>query len=275
VYLVLFLAGALGGALNAVAGGGSFITLPTLLFAGITPVTANATSTFALWPGSVSAAVAYRHDIGMKRSLLGTLIAVSLVGGLLGGLLLVRTSDTSFMRLLPWLMLLAAATFTFGNQLTAAIGSWLGTSRERPDSSAARPAVSPHAVAGGFSRPTTDAHSFAPWAVVLQFAIAIYGGYFGGGMGIMMLATFAVSGMTDIHEMNGVKSVLGAALNGIALVAFILKGAITWLPGVAMMAGGIVGGYFGAALARRVDRKYIRALVIAIGWGMTTYFFLK
>lgn len=245
--VVLFLAGALGGALNAVAGGGSFITLPTLIFAGITPVTANATSTFALWPGSVSAAFAYRRDIRMKRQLLVVLIGVSLVGGLLGGLLLVRTSDTSFMRLLPWLMLVAAATFTFGNRITAAI----------------HPAA------------RRDGHTFAAWAVVLQFAIAIYGGYFGGGMGIMMLATFAVSGMTDIHEMNGVKSVLGAALNGIALVAFIAKGAITWLPGLAMMCGGIAGGYFGAALARRVDRRHIRTLVILIGWGMTVYFFVR
>lgn len=245
--LILFLAGAAGGALNAVAGGGSFVTLPTLIFAGIPPVTANATSTFALWPGSLSAAFAYRRDIGIKGSLLAVLVGVSLVGGLLGALLLVRTSDTSFMRLLPWLMLLAAGTFTFGSRITAAI----------------------HPSARG------DGHTFARWAIVLQFAIAIYGGYFGGGMGIMMLATFAVSGMTDIHEMNGVKSVLGAALNGVALAAFVLKGAIAWGPGVAMMIGGIAGGYFGAALARRIDRGRIRMLVILIGWGMTAYFFYR
>lgn len=245
--LLLFFAGVVAGALNAVAGGGSFITLPTLIFAGIAPVRANATSTFALWPGSVSAAWAYRRDIRMKRSLLAVLVAVSLAGGLLGGLLLVRTSDTSFMRLLPWLMLLAAATFSVGSRLTAAF------------SPAAR----------------ADGHTFAPWAIVLQFVIAIYGGYFGGGMGIMMLATFAVSGMTDIHEMNGVKSLLGAALNGVALITFVVKGAITWAPGLAMMVGGIAGGYFGAAIARRIERRSIRVLVIVIGWGMTIYFFLR
>lgn len=245
--LILGLAGAVGGALNAVAGGGSFVTLPTLIFAGVSPVAANATSTFALWPGSLSAAYAYRSDIRMRRGPLTVLIVVSLVGGLLGGLLLVRTSDTMFLRLLPWLMLLAAAMFTFGNRITGAASS----------------------------RSHVDTRGFASWAVALQFAIAVYGGYFGGGMGIMMLATFAVSGMTDIHEMNGVKSVLAAALNGVALAAFIVKGAIVWVPGLAMMIGGIAGGYLGAALARRVDRRHIRTLVIIIGWGMTVYFFVR
>ncbi len=244
---ILFLAGAVGGALNAVAGGGSFITLPTLIVAGVAPVAANATSTFAVWPGSVSAGFAYRRDIRMGRGPLAVLVIVSLAGGLAGGLLLVRTSDTSFMRLLPWLMLLAAATFTFGNRITAAI----------------HPAA------------RRDSHAFAPWAVVLQFVIAVYGGYFGGGMGIMMLATFAVSGLSDIHEMNGIKSVLAAALNGIALAAFVAKGAIVWVPGLAMMFGGIAGGYFGAAIARHVDRRHIRTLVIVIGWGMTAYFFYR
>ncbi len=244
---LLFLAGAIGGALNAVAGGGSFITLPTLIVAGVAPVAANATSTFALWPGSVSAGFAYRRDVRMKRGPLAVLVIVSLAGGLAGGLLLVRTSDTSFMRLLPWLMLLAAATFTFGNRVTTAI----------------HPGV------------RRDSRAFAPWAVILQFVIAVYGGYFGGGMGIMMLATFAVSGLTDIHEMNGVKSVLAAALNGVALAAFVVKGAIVWVPGFAMMFGGIAGGYFGAAVARHVDRRHIRTLVIVIGWGMTAYFFYR
>jgi len=241
--IFLFVVAALGGALNSVAGGGSFLTLPSLIYAGVTPVAANATSTLAMWPGSVSSAFAYRREITTTATHLAFLGGVSLVGGLLGALLLVRTSDTSFLRLLPWLMLVAAATFTFG-------GRFASTS-------------------GGSSRT-----SFAV-VVILQFVISIYGGYFGGGMGIMMLATYALAGMTDIHEMNGLKAVLGSAINGLALVSFILKGIVAWGPGVVMIAGGILGGYFGAAFARGIDAKWVRAFVIVIGWGMTAYFFVR
>ncbi len=242
--ILLAAAAFLGGALNAVAGGGSFITLPALLAAGITPVIANATSTLALWPGSVSSVVAYRRDIRSSWRTLGELGAISVAGGLAGGLLLVRTSDTSFMRLLPWLMLLAAATFTFGGRLTKA----------------------PQAHEGHGVR-------FAWWALVLQFVIAVYGGYFGGGMGIMMLATLAVSGLTDIHEMNGLKSLLGTAINGVALAEFVIDRKIAWAPGLVMVLGAIAGGYAGARTARRVDRRHVRTFVIVVGWAMTVYFF--
>lgn len=245
LWLFLFFAGVMGGALNSVAGGGSFIGLPALLYAGIPPVAANATNTLALWPGAVSSAVAYRRDTRASLKTLVVLGAVSLAGGLLGALLLVRTSDTSFMRLLPWLMLVAATAFTFSSRLT------------------------PHASAG------PPQHLVAPWAVLLQFVIAVYGGYFGGGIGIMMLATLSVAGMTDIHEMNGLKSTLGATINGIALAEFIFKGAVSWRPGLIMVAGGIIGGYTGASLARRVDRRHVRLFVIAVGWTMTIYFFLR
>jgi len=245
LWLFLFGAGMLGGALNSVAGGGSFIGLPALLYAGIPPVAANATTTLALWPGAVSSAVAYRRDIRASLKTLLVLGAVSLIGGLLGALLLVRTSDTSFMRLLPWLMLVAAAAFTFGNRLT------------------------PRASSGA------PQHVVAPWAVLLQLVISVYGGYFGGGIGIMMLATLAMAGMTDIHEMNGLKSTLGATINGIALAEFVYNGSVYWKPGLVMVAGGIVGGYAGASLARRIDRRYVRVFVILVGWGMTGYFFLR
>jgi uncharacterized membrane protein YfcA len=239
--LFLFFAAAVGGALNAVAGGGSFIALPALIYAGIPAVSANATTTLALWPGSVSSAVAYRREITAGWRWLALLGSVSLAGGLLGALLLVRTSDESFLRLLPWLMLTAAATFTFGGSRGA------GAAGSRP-----------------------------VWLVVaLQFLISIYGGYFGGGMGIMMLATLALSGMTDIHEMNGLKAVLGSAINGIALAEFILKGAVAWGPGVVMVVGGILGGYAGASIARRIERRHVRLFVIVIAWVMTAYFFVR
>jgi len=246
VIALLFLAGVLGGGLNAVAGGGSFIGLPTLLVAGIPPVAANATTTLALWPGAVSSAFAYRRDIRTSRRTLLILGTVSIVGGLLGAVLLIRTSDTSFMRLLPWLMLLAAATFTFGGRLAARA-----------------------------ERAGVVSHRVSWWAVLLQFAIAIYGGYFGGGMGIMMLATLSVSGMTDIHEMNGLKSLLGAGINGVALAEFVLQHAVSWPAGLVMMIGGIAGGYFGALAARQIDRRHVRTFVIVIGWTMTVYFFVR
>jgi uncharacterized membrane protein YfcA len=208
---------------------------------GVTPVAANATSTLALWPGSVASAYAYRREMKTRGPRLLGLLAVSLVGGLLGARLLVRTSDTSFMRLLPWLMLLAAGTFTVGGR-----------------------------------RPTRDARPHALWMVLaLQFVIAVYGGYFGGGMGIMMLATMSLAGMSDIHEMNGLKSLLGVTINGLALAEFVVHRAIVWTPGLVMVAGGLIGGYAGASAARNVNRRTVRGLAIVVAWGMTFYFFAR
>lgn len=241
---LLFSVAAVAGALNSVAGGGSFLTLPTLLYAGITPVIANATSTMAMLPGSVSSAVAYRRELQGRAEWLVPLGIVSLLGGLLGGVLLVRTSDTSFLRLLPWLMLLAAVTFTFGDRI--------------------RRLLSLDRLRGNMLL-----------ICVLQFVISIYGGYFGGGMGIMMLASFALGGMLDIHEMNGLKTFLGVAVNLLALAEFIIKGFVAWGPGLIMVAGSVIGGYFGAVLARRTDPTLVRGAVMAIGWVMTVYFFIR
>jgi uncharacterized membrane protein YfcA len=249
--VLLFAVGLLAGALNSVAGGGSFLTLPTLLLAGVSPVSANATSTFAIWPGSIASVIAYRRDIRWSRAGVPWLVGISLLGGGIGATLLVRTSDESFMRLLPWLMLVAASTFTFGGRRTLLTAEAL--------------------------TPKADWHS-PRWflvAAAMQLAIASYGGYFGGGAGIMMLASLAAAGMHDIHEMNGLKALLGVSINGVALAAFALSGVIAWKPGVLMMAGAITGGYGGARLARRVDRRYIVALVVIAGWTMTIYFFLR
>jgi uncharacterized membrane protein YfcA len=254
--IILFLTAAIGGALNAVAGGGSFLTLPALYkLAGVSPVIANATSTLALWPASLSSTFAYRRELRSSRQWLAILGVTSVLGGLVGAVLLVRTSDDAFLRLLPWLMLVAAATFTFGNKL--------------------RPAAN----AGG-----TRTHPFehgAAWrtslfgVVVAQFLIATYGGYFGGGMGIMMLATMALAGMTNIHEMNGLKSFLGVAINGFALATFALTGRISWSYGLAMAVGATLGGYTTASFARKVDPRYVRWFVIIVGWMMTAYFFVR
>jgi uncharacterized membrane protein YfcA len=240
VTIFLLCVGAVGGALNAVAGGGSFLALPALLWAGVTPVAANATCTLALWPGSVSSAIAYRRDFTAATKQWLLLGGVSVVGALAGALLLLKTSDTSFLRLLPWLMLLAAAMFTFGSPVSV-------KGRRRS----------------------------AVIIALTQFVIAIYGGYFGGGIGIMMLAGMSIAGMTDIHEMNGLKTVLSATINGVALATFIVNRTVVWQPGGIMLVGGIAGGYFGAATARTVDRKWVRLFVVVVGWTMTLYFFLR
>jgi hypothetical protein len=192
----------------------------------------------------MSSAWAYRREVAEARSRIVSLGGASLAGGIIGGLLLLRTTDDAFLRLLPWLLLLAAVAFSFGGSVQRVL-------RRHP---------------AGATHPTV---------LFLQFLIAVYGGYFGGGMGIMMLATLTIAGMTDIHRMNAVKSVLAVLINGVALAEFIALGAIAWGPGAIMVAGGIAGGYAGAATARRVDERYVRGLVMVIAWGMTLYFFLR
>jgi uncharacterized membrane protein YfcA len=241
--VLLFLAATAGGALNSVAGGGSFVAFPALLFAGVPAVPANATNTIALWPGSLASAVAYRKELQEVRRLLVPLGAAALAGGLTGSLLLLHTAESTFVMLIPWLLLFATVLFSFGNAVARRL-------------------------TGGAKAPL-------PLAVVAQLAISVYGGYFGGGMGIMMLAVLTLLGMKHIHTMNALKNSLGTLINGVAVVAFVLAGAVRWAPGVVMIAGGITGGYAGAAIARRVNPRYVRWLVLAIAWTMTAYFFCK
>jgi len=247
--LYLFVVALFGGALNSVAGGGSFIGVPALLSVGVPAVAANATTTLAMWPGSLSSTIAYREEIARARHWLMTLGAASMAGGLVGGWLLIRTSDQRFLQLLPWLMLAAAVTFTLGGRVADRL---------------LRKA-----------KPETTARHVPAWIVLFQFVVAIYGGYFGGGMGIMMLAAFSIAGMTDIHEMNGIKTLAAVAINGVALVEFVANGAIAWAPGLVMVGGAIIGGYYGAFLARRVSPHVVRAIVIVIAWTMTAYFFMR
>jgi uncharacterized membrane protein YfcA len=249
---LLFLAAAIGGGLNSVAGGGSFVAFPALLFAGVPPVAANATNTIAMWPSGVASAVAYRRelrDVGHEIVPLGI---AALLGGLGGSVLLLSTPETTFVKLIPWLLLFATVLFTFGTPLARRLSANLH------DLDGAR----------GGRAPLT-------LAVVAQLAISVYGGYFGGGMGIMMLAVFTLLGMTHIHRMNALKNALGVLINGVAVVAFIVAGAVRWAPGAIMIVGGMGGGYLGAAMARRVDPKRVRRLVVIVAWGMTAYFFVR
>jgi uncharacterized membrane protein YfcA len=247
--ILLFFAGVIGGALNAVAGGGSFVAFPALLMVGVPPIPANATNTVALWSGAAASGGAYRSRLNVPRQIFIPLIAVSVIGGLVGAYLLLKTPALTFLRILPWLTLGATLLFAFGKKL-----------------------------AGG--RSSTLEHHSATFAAIVgasffQFLVAIYGGYFGGGMGIVMLAMLAVLGMTDIHSMNALKSVMGFLINGVAVIAFVVARAVYWPQAVVMIAGAIVGGYFGAHYAQRLPQLWIRRFVIAVGSAMTLYFFWK
>ena len=248
IAIFLFVAGALGGALNSVAGGGSFIAFPALLFTGVPPIPANATNTIALWTAAAGSGSAYRSKLDIPRRVMVPLLSVSLSGGLVGAFLLLKTPAHTFMRVLPWLTLAATLLFAFGKRLAGGRKSIV----EHEASSAAIAA-----------------------ATLFQFGVAVYGGYFGGGMGIVMLAMLATLGMTDIHTMNALKSVMGFVINGVATVTFIVKHAVYWKHGIVMIAGGIAGGYLGAHYAQRMPQAWIRWFVVLVGAGMTIYFFMK
>ena len=249
--LILFIAAILGGMLNSVAGGGTFITLPALIFTGVLPINANATSTVALWPGSLASVGAYRQELAkQKRSLVILLSVTSLIGGILGAELLLNTSQSTFVKLLPYLLLLATVLFALSGPVTARL-------RERSTRGSS------------FSWPTMVGIS------LLQLVIAIYGGYFGGGIGILMLATLGLMGSENIHEMNAMKTLLTTFINGVALVLFIIKGIVAWPEAIVMIIGATIGGYGGAYFARRLDPRVVRWFVIAVGVVMTIYFFVR
>ena len=248
--LALFCTAVLGGMLNSVAGGGTFITFPTLLFTGVAPVSANATSTVALWPGSLASARAYANALAVPRQLLVLLVSVSLVGGLVGAYVLLRTPQATFLHLVPYLLLLATVLFAFGGQITTAL------------------------------RKRTSVLGLPSWASsvgigVIQFVIAVYGGFFGGGIGILMLSGLTLLGLDNIHTMNALKNLLATCINGVAVVAFIIRGAIVWPQALIMIVGAIIGGYGAAIYAQRLDPKLVRGFVIVVGCAMTAYFFVR
>jgi uncharacterized membrane protein YfcA len=236
------------GALNAAAGGGSFLTFPALVFCGVPPIPANATNTVALWPGAVASIWAYRREMSASGRLALTLGIVSVLGGIVGALILLVTPPAVFSYIIPWLMLGATLLFACGKTV------------------AARLRLSMAEPAGGKSL-------FK--AAAIQFFIAIYGGFYGAGAGILMLAAFELLSFGNIHVMNALKLLLNACFNGSAVVTFILCGAVVWPQAFVVMAGGIAGGYGGAWLARRTPPEKVRAFVIAVGVSMTLYFFAR
>jgi len=241
----------LGGALNAVAGGGTFLTFPALIFLGVPPVNANATSTVALWPGQWASVAAYRRElVRHERSLVVVLATASMSGGLAGSLLLLNTPQTTFLRLIPYLLLAATLLFAFGRNVTVLVMARARTQHT-----------------------THDKPLLAIW--IAQFFMAVYGGYFGAGLGILMLAAFVALGIDDLQEANALKTLLAACINGVAVVVFVVSGIVYWPQAIVMLIGAIVGGYGAASMARRIDPKWLRAFVIAVGLSMTVAFFLR
>jgi uncharacterized protein len=247
--LFLFFAGALGGALNAVAGGGSFIAFPALLFSGVAPIAANATNTVALWVGVTASSGAYRRHLDLSRRVMIPLAVTSVIGAIAGAYLLLHTPAQTFLRVLPWLMLGATLLFMFGSRLARGSGGSIAH-----DASTSALAV----------------------ASLFELVVSVYGGYFGGGVGILNLAMLAALGMTEIHAMNALKVVLGGIINGVAVIIFIVTpGAVVWKEGSVMIVGALFGGYFGAHYAQKLPGAWIRGFVIAVGLAMTAYFFWK
>jgi len=243
-FVLLLGAGLLAGAMNAIAGGGSFFTLPALVLAGVPSLAANASSTVALFPGGLASVWAYREDLQPVNGVsLRPLLVVSLLGGFLGSMLLLLTPQTAFDRVLPWLLLWATLTFAVGRRLGEAL-------RQR-------------------------VRITAPPVLVLQFLLAIYGGYFGGAVGIMMMAVWSLLSPADLHGLNPAKTLLVAATNAVAVLCFVVAGKVAWLETLTLLGAAAVGGYGGARLARRMNPGALRLGVILVSVLMTIAFFVR
>lgn len=247
--LAAFSAAFLAGGINSVAGGGTLLTFPTLLWLGLSSVTANATSTVAIWPGTIGSIWGFRRELGRTRRKMRWLVVPSFAGGAIGALLLRSTPPGVFDRLVPFLILFATLLFS----LQGPINRWLGQ---------------PH---------DTGQRSPRGFAVMMlvQLGVSVYGGYFGAGMGVMMLSALSILGMTDILEMNALTSLYSLCINGIAAALFIWAKMVDW-PFVVIMAGGaILGGYGAAGVARRIGQQAVRRFVIAVGFSMAVTLFIR
>ncbi len=237
-------AGLLAGAMNAIAGGGSFVTFPAMVFAGLPPVIANATSTVALLPGTLASSWAYRKGLrGIGVLPLRVMMPITLVGGLVGGLLLLWTPGRLFDAVVPWLLLLATLVFAGGRELVQAVSGKLDIG--------------------------------AVPAMLVQFLIAVYGGYFGGAVGLMMLAAWSLFEAADFKSMAPTRTVMVSLANAMAAICFVLAGAVRWPEMLAMMGAAVVGSYAGARLAVYVPARVIRILVLILSVSVTAHFFLR
>jgi uncharacterized membrane protein YfcA len=241
--LLMFAAAFFAGVVNSIAGGGTLLTFPILIWLGLDPRVANATSTVALWPGLFGGMMGYRREMSDSAQILIRLGAISLVGGGVGAWLLIATPSPVFARLVPLLILFA--TFLF--MIQGPVNRWLRL-------------------------PTEGGDSMKAWwsfAIAVQFFSAIYGGYFGAGNGIWMLAAMGLLGMHDIHRANGIKNFLGICINCVAVILFSIANLVVWPKALLMAVGALAGGYVGSRSAQRVGRTFIRRAIVAIGFAIT------
>lgn len=246
----------IAGALNSVAGGGSFLSFPALLNVGVPPIQANATNTVALWPGQFTSIAGYRQDLGENRPLVLPLAIAAALGGVAGALILLHTGQSIFLHLVPWLLLLAAIIFAVSTPLSR----WLQA----------------HAGSAAAQRPQESRASRRRLPLALgTLLVSVYVGYFGAGGGFLLLALLAFAGVGNMTQMNALKVIITTIANGVAVLLFIVHGDVLWQHCLLMMATGAVGGYAGARNARRVNQELMRAIVTAIGFGMAAYFFWR
>ena len=247
----LFMAGMVAGALNAVAGGGTFFAFPALLLTGAMPVAANATCTIAVWPASLASVYAFRHYMGEHLRRLPWAIALAIIGGWAGAQLLLLTPDATFSWMIPWLLLTATILFAYGKTASA----WLAR-------------LTAH---------LSEARSIRIVLATLLLCItSLYGGFFGAGLGILTLATLQVLGIEEnMHRLNALKTVVAASVNAAAFFTFALSDIVLWDHAFVMMMGGLIGGYGGARLSLRVSPQYVRRFVLMVASLATVYFFVK
>lgn len=241
--LLIAVAGIVAGGVNAIAGGGIFFIFPAMLAAGLPPITATASSAIAVWPGHAAALPAYRDRLAALRAGLGRRVVVAVAGGLAGALLLLWTGDRAFARLIPWLLLIATLLFAFGPKLRSLMPGELGRT--------------------------------GAVAAAVELAFAVYGGYFGAGLGVLLMACYALLGHDDIHDANALKNLVASVITAVSIATFALSGVVAWPAALAGLAGAVAGGWLAARWARRVPAVWLRRGVIATGALLTVHFFLR
>lgn len=245
--ILLFSAAVAGSVLNAVAGGGGFIAFPSLVFAGSSPVSANAISTVALWPGNIASAKAFQNDIKASRRTLIYLLFISGLGGFLGAMLLILASSKTFEFLVPYFLLFSWLLFSFSSKILEYFKS---------------------------KKQTQESFVYDHKKFAALLILGIYGGYFGAGLGMMVLTVFTFYGMKNLNEMNGLKVLMVAVNNGVAALTLLFSGFIDWHFTLVMIAGAIIGGYYGASLTRKINQDILKKIIIIIGGLITLYFFM-
>ncbi len=249
-YLVIAVAALLAGGINSIAGGGTLISFPALVWIGRSTIVANATNTVAIWPGSLAGALGFRHELKNLPRWLLLLILPALIGGISGAVILLKTPERTFAHIVPFLILGATILLAAQEVISRKLRLFVET-HERPSA------------------------AWVVFAFVFQFLVGVYGGYFGAGIGILMLAALGLIGLRDIHQMNALKNLLAICINGIAAIYFAVNGAVSWPDVLIMAVTSIAGGYLGARLAKRLGRRFVRGFVVTVGLVMTVALFFK